>query len=1237
MMHLCKGQWAMVVLLITGIAFAVTPRASWAQLANCTLSGTVYDASGAVVPHARVIVKDSTTNSQRQVESNAAGFFSFPALLPGTYQVTVAAKGFKTWEQTGIVLSNAETRTLPNIQLAVGIASETVTVETGVEAIAPVSTGASGTTLNNEMVSQLAIVGRDAAEFIRLMPGMAMNSGLNQSQWNSQVTQSNNGPIGAFSASGTAPNGGMQMVMNGSVIVDAGNQGTQIANVNQDQTDEVQIQNSAFDAEYAHGPVVFSATGKRGASQFHGDAYVYARNGSLNSEDSFLKANKIKKPIDHYWYPGFTFGGPVVLPFTNFNRNRDRAFFFVGYEYMKQDPVGTLHQYVAPTSAMLNGDFSQVGTLFSGQWPANDVPSGTCMGKTNGLSNGTSYNITNGIIPSQCIDPSGQAYLKLMTQAPGVQYLTSRPAGASTFYNAQFLDSAPVNRYDLNLRGDVNVIKDRMTVWASYTRQPETDLNNISPWWWPGGSLPYPTGMPAQQLSKAYSIGATNTFSASLTNEATFGYAYFINPIGLSNPSAVDPAKVGYSVATPYQPLQPQIPNIVSWCCSGAGGNVPSTANAAGFFGPAFGTNWYSNGDFGKDSYTPSFSDNVTKVIRTHTLKFGFFWASYANVQTEGFGSGPNGQWEFDPWCNGSTGNIFADILTGQGACNFTQTNTIPIDNVRYHETAFFAQDQWKMTRRLTLNFGMRFTHEGQWFPSGKNGAAGLAVWNQSSYDANAIGLTGFQWHATSSGLPVSGFGSRALYYDPHVGVAYDLFGNGRTVLRGGFGIYRFQVAYNDVTENNILDGPLGVVTYTSNCKFTAFNDLTANSACVAPGSSSLTTTPSGRAGVTQGGILLGDDKVPYTQNWAIIVDQRAPWHSLLEVEYQGNRSRNLLITANGAGGIGLAGINYIAPGALFKPDPQTGITYYCQGTPSATCVPGQPDSSVIPHYRPFDYSQVDVFRHGSYSNYNALMVMWQKQTGRSVFNLNYTFSKAMGIRDGNNDNGQGSGASLDAFTLPNNYGPLAFNRTHVFNAAYVLSLPSPIHNNAFLEQAINGWQLSGVTQFQSGPPLQPLTGGALNVGYGNMTINGTTVPVSSQSILGTDGIKLVPYLVCDPTKGLLQGQYFNPSCFAAPTTRGVNGPLIWPNITGPGFFTSDLGLYKNFKVHEKQTIQFRLTAFNFMNHANAQFGLTNDINLSFSDSNNNVTQFNQNKVTSGFPGFTTGRRVLELALKYNF
>lgn len=608
-------------------------------------------------------------------------------------------------------------------------------------------------------------------------------------------------------------------------------------------------------------------------------------------------------------------------------------------------------------------------------------------------------------------------------------------------------------------------------------------------------------------------------------------------------------------------------------------------------------------------------------------MKVGGFWAAYANVQTENCcGGGTAGAWDFDNYGFNTSFNYYSDMLIGH-AQSYSTVNTNPTDYVKYNELDFFAQDSWKVRPRLTLNYGLRFEHEGQWFPFGPDNL-GLMVWDPTNpaqpYNAaSPTPLMGFAWNAIDKSIPISGWTSHGFYPDPRIGAAYDLFGNGKTVLRGGFGIYRYNVAYNDVTENGILSAPFGVKPFASNC---TFNQLSNLGSCAAAAASSLSSQ-------TYAGLQVGDTKSPYTQTWNFMVDQHAPWNSIFELQYQGNRTKDMLISANGAGGISQAGINFYPLGAEFKPDPVTGITYFWQGTTDATHVAGGPPSSATPDFKPYAYSQVYAFNHGSYSNYNAMIVQWMKQAGPVVFNLNYTWSHALGLRDGNNDNGQGSGASLDAFSLTNNYGVLAFNRSQIFNASYVFNLPSLVHGNRFEGGFVNGWQLSGDTQYQSGVPLQPLTGGALNASM--------PAGISSDSILGTNGIKLVPYLTCNPGANLKSGQYFNPSCFVAPSIPatggasiiGANGPLIWPNITSPGFFNSDLGLYKNFSITERQKLQFRITAFNFLNHPLPQFNLTNDINLAFATPGGG----NTNKNTTGIPAYTVGNRTLEIALKYTF
>jgi hypothetical protein len=1214
-----RTHWAAFVALWIAV-LVLLQLPAFGQTVTSSLSGTVVDTTGATIPGATVVLLNEKTKVQNTATANSAGFFSFTALMPSTYTLTVTSKGMATWEETGIMLNAQESRTLPNIALHVAATKTEVTVVSAAISPVPVDSGQSETTLNNRMVTDMAIQGRDALELIRLMPGMAMATGLSQYQWNSYLTQENTGPAGAFSANGTQPNGGMQLSMNGSIILDAGNQGTQIANVNQDMTQEVSLQNSAFEAKYAHGPVVFQTTGKSGSSSFHGGAYVYARSGSLNSNDSYFNARAVTKPIDHYWYPGGNIGGPVIIPGTNFNKNRDKVFFFFGFEYMKQEPVGFLHDWVVPTAQELTGNFSDVAQFQN--WPGNDTPGGSCYGP----DEVSKYTISGGVIPAQCIDANGLALMKMLAAPRVGQFVSPAKTGG---YNFQFLDQSPVNRHEWNVRADYNITQ-KERAFFSYTRQPETDINNIGVWWWPNGSIPYPSQLPASQLNKDFSFGLTSTFSPTLTNEATFGYAYFINPLAVANPSAIDPSKVGYSAPTYYPQLKPSIPDIFSWCCSDGGGNINSVASVSGFFGPAFGSNWNSAGDFGKYSYTPDFSDNMTWVKGPHTFGLGAFWARYANVQTEGFSSGQNqGSIEIDPWFGNSTGNALADLLVGQVG-NFGQTQGIVVDNLKYNELAFYAQDKWRATRRMTITYGMRFNHEGQWYPANTN-LQGLTVWDPSTYSATANGLPGLTWNKINSSVPISGWKTRPLFYNPSVGVAYDLFGNGKTVLRGGFAVHQYQVAYNDVTEEGMFDLPLGTVSFTSSCAFKKLADIGSSTCAPVIG----VVTPGDRLGGTYAGLKMGDDRTPYVEDWNVSIDRRVIWNSIVEIQYSGNRGRDYLLS----GQAGFNNISKINPGGLLKPDPVTGITYYCTGTPSATCNAYAPSSSAILDYRPYTYGTLGVYTHGSYSNYNALVLQWIKQAGRGIFNVNYTYSHNLGIRDANSDNGPSAGAVMDPFNVNNNYGTLAFDRRHIFNAGYTVNLPSPIHHQRFLGGVLNGWQVAGITQFQSGVPLQPNTGGELNVGYPSYPYhaNGGQTQGLGDYILGTPDQTLSPYLTCNPGKNLAKGQYFNPNCFTLPTTQGQDGPIIWPDTFGPGYFDTDLGVYKNFKITERHTLQFRMTAFNFINHPNKEFGEAADVNLSFADSSGNPMSTNQQKATTGFPTFTNGRRVVEFAIKYTF
>jgi hypothetical protein len=1182
------------VMFLTGLLLAalfISCLPAFAQNATGSIGGTVTDASGAIIPGAKIVLRNEGNGVTRESVSDSAGFFNFVAVYPGSYTVTINAAGFAPWEETGLPLSQGANLSA-NAVLKIGTSTTQVEVISAAEVPVPTDNGAASTTLNQHMITEMAIQGRDAAELIKIMPGMGTTSGLSNSMWNSLTTQSNTGPIGNFSSQGTQPYGAMTMTSDGANLLDPGNQGTQTANINQNQIAEFSILTNAYGAEFAKGPMTFQAIGKSGTTQFHGGGYFYARSSVFNANNSYYNANGTPKPDTYYYYPGGDIGGPVIIPKVNFNKNHDKLFFYAAYEYMDQHPAGSLTQNFIPTQQMMNGNFSpaylsSLGPNFAhGTYAVDANP--PCP------SGGHCAPLPNGMIPASQLDPNSLALYKTMPQ-PNTNPLVN-PNGS----NFEYLNLSPVDRWELRLRGDYS-ISEKMKVFFSWNRQDETDLNPISVWWAANNSIPYPSSMPANQVSQVYSANVTNVFTPTLTNEFIFADATFINPITLTNPSAVNPSKIGFNMTGLFtNPYLPQIPNTLSW-----GNGVP------GYFAPTFGQA-YDGGAFGKTSQAPNIADNLTKVWNTHTFKVGGYWDTARNLQANSnFSTANQGVLDFESYNPTSSNNPAADFAMGR--TTLAQQNSAPVADLRYHQYSWYISDQWKVSRRLTLTLGLRADHLGAWYTANSN--IGLAVWDPATYNntSSASAWTGVSWHGINPSIPLSGSPSRLFYYEPRLGAAYDLFGTGKTVLRGGFGEYRYNVSAN--TTSGPYNPGLNVVSEstTGNCcvGYSSFNQY------------SPSLGPAG-LGTTINVMQLGDDRTPYNLSYNFTISQRAVWNSLVEVQYVGNHSADGLIDGSSNGNLG--NINNTPLGAYYLPDPITGKI----NNPFAG---GFPNNDYLPYH---NYSGIQLVSHGSYAYYNAAIVSWQKQTGQVTWTANYAFSKVLGVRDGYSGNGAQSGYALNPYSASANYGVLGYDHTHIFNFAYIVNLPKYKTSNKFLSGAINGWELSGITQAQSGPPLQPNTAqGSLDASYGNIPQGS----VSAQTYLGTNAFGgLPPILTCDPRNGLKSGQYFNPNCFAPPAFGQV-GAIVWPYIHGPAFVNSDLSLFKNFNITERQRLQIRFQAFNFLNHPVPEFnaaGNNSDVHLNFSN-NGALSPTSTSSTTTGYPQYTTGNRVIEFAIKYNF
>jgi len=1262
------------LLILSGLLIAVmvlfTAVPAHAQQLTGTLSATVYDTSGAVVPNAIVTLKNSDSGDIRKTTSDGQGYFTFTAVQPATYSISIGAKGYTTWQLTGIIMHLGDSRSVPDIALKAGASSTTVEVVADKNVEVPLDTPEVSTTMNAEQIEDMSLGGRDAGELLKMMPGAAFTNGGSQgSAFNPQVTGTNSGPVGDYSLNGTQPYGAMAYMLDGANLVDPGNAGTQIANINQDMVQEVKVLTGSYGAEYAYGPVIFEAFSKSGGKNLHGEGYVYARNSALNSWESYTKESYRSTvgsavnsaaaqslaatdfPSEYFYYIGGNVGGPVVLPWVNFNKNHNKLFFWGGYEYMIQHPNQSVDYYNEPNSDQRSGIFD-----CGGSYPSNGKPGPTpaLYGVPSNCGTTDPYGAlevadptigyayfgpsprnmpgTKTVIPQDTNwtqDSTGNVHVPLTDFDPNITTLVKQayPAPNITananngWSNYAFAPSTPQNRWEATGKLDY-AISDNTKLSGTYAYQSEVDLHPITIWWAPPNTLPYPTPVQADVNARVILANFTHQFNATTTNEAVFTLSRFINP-NSTNPNTR--SLEGMSGITGlFGHTSTQMPNINNSAWGEALSSIDQEPFDGGFAG---------NG-FGKLARVPQFYDTVSKVIGTHTAKAGAYWAQPYNSQSSGSDDGAEDQGQFNlGWPNNyGTGNITSDFLLGSVA-SYEQQSGVPLDNIKMNQWSIWAQDSWKASKQLTLNLGLRLDHVGQWYGE----PAGQQVWIQSDYSENLATKSspanpGLQWNKINSAVPLSGFTSPLFYPNPRVGLIYDLFGTGKTVMRAGFGSYHYQDSVNEATTDNVGDGPKGVINFSTPNAFVGYANFAGDG-----------TPPTSVqencwiCGNSVGADLLGDNRTPNTLDWNVSIDQATKWQSLVEISYVGNHTTGEEF--NGGNG-NINNLNNVPLHALWAAnDPVTGAP--C----SASNITGGTAGCNDDDFRPMhEYRNVYLLTHQSYEKYNSLQTSWRKNGARLNFQANYTFSKVMGISDGDTSNGSGNGSTVWPFVLGDNYGPLDYDHTHIFNIWYIYNLPSPIHGNRLLASAINDWKLSGWNTYQSGAYMQNNVGNNMNASFPGATAGLFTMPngqlaqnMNTSSWLGTNSVNdLMPVLTCNPGANLKSGQHFNPNCFAAPSTIGVEGPFHWPYLRYPGYLDNDLSIFKSFPTTESQRFELRIQGQNFVNHPNPQFNLdgnNDDVQVGFSA----IGGGNTDSGTTGKPFHTTGQRLLTFSGKYYF